>query len=111
MKIREFDWSEVVEYLDNNLDKQFDYGNCWSNEVVKTRRCNCLMASFFDSKGVAFDHVSFCGKEALNENIVIAGIKNSPLTIIGEIHTNAAMDSLIFGRDIKKRLDQITNQN
>ena len=109
--MKEYDWSEVEEYLNNNLDKKFDYGNSWSKKAVETRRCNCLMASFFDSKGIVFDRVSFCGKEALNKNLVVAGIKNSPLTIIGEIHTNAAMDSLIFGRDIKKRLDEITNQN
>jgi len=106
--MKEFDWSEVVEYLNDNLDKEFNYGNSWS-EKWPDGECNCLMSSFFDFKDVLFKCTSYCGLEAIKDGEEVAVVRNSPVSIIGEIHTDT-LRSLKFGRDIKNRLDEITKQ-
>ena len=109
--MKEFDWSEVVEYLNDNLDKRFNYGNSCSNGgEPQDGCCRCLMASFFDFKGVSFVTASFRGLEALKNGEQVALVKNSPVTLIRQIHVNEENRSLCLGRDIKNKLDEITKQ-
>ena len=105
--MKTYEWSEVVEYLNNNLDKEFDYGNC----ICRDGENSCLMNSFFKSKGVALKIVSFDGFIARNNyGDDIAIVEGCPFREIEKIHTNKEGMSLKFGRDIKKRLDEVMKQ-
>lgn len=44
--MKTYEWQEVVDYLNNNLDKEFNFGNAFYDED-----CKCLMASFFRGQG------------------------------------------------------------
>ena len=103
--MKEYDWSEVVEYLNDNLDKEFDFGNAFYDD-----ECCCLMASFFKHKGVMFKKVNYAGFVAeKKDNSIAAEVINCPFTSIEKIHSISKTHTM--GSDIKKRLDEITNQN
>ena len=103
MKI--FEWTEVVEFLDNNLDKDFDF--CHS---MVEKDCCCLMAQFFRDKGVDFLGVDYNGFEALAEREAVARVVDAPIDRIERIHL-ANHDQPVKGVQIKKELDKLTNSN
>lgn len=99
--MKEFDWSEVVDYLNNNLDKEFDFGNTfYENE------CCCLMASFFKDKRVKFNKVNYSGFLAVDKNCdPVAAVIGAPFKGIERIHS--LPKSHTMGRDIKEKLDEV----
>lgn len=108
--MRTFEWSEVEEYLNNNLDKEFDYGRTY-----RSKDCACLMSSFFNDKGIDFEGVSFAGFQAFSYNAEVqklqAEILNPPVEGVRDIHLSENGFPLKTGREIKKRLDEVLNRS
>lgn len=106
MKMQEFEWSEVEEYLNNNLEAKFDYYEMGYSEYNKG--CMCLMASFFYEKGIDFSNVSLEGFEALSDiKVPVARVINPPIKMIADIHKGETGCPIGIGLGIKYRLEYL----
>lgn len=97
---KQIEWSEVEEFLDNNLDRVFNFGNPINNSC-----CGCLMIEFFKYKDYPVSHVSGQGCIAYdNDAIALCACINAPFERIYDIHTG-----LDTGRTIKNNLIKLKN--
>lgn len=60
--MKRFIWAEVVEFLNDNLETTFDYGNYRVKDYSMPK---CAMTAFFLSKKIDFDETSPNGWEAI----------------------------------------------
>lgn len=98
--MQKFQFSEVVEFLNNNLDSVFNYGM----PTLTNDRC-CLMGEFFKDKGFRGHHlsVSYDGKSLETETGgIVAQIEDFKIDQIGDIHK----ERFDTGRKILERLRQ-----
>ena len=102
--MKTYEWQEVVDYLNNNLDKEFNFGNAFYDED-----CKCLMASFFKDKGEKCHKVDYDGfKAETKSGNTVAEVINAPFKSIERIHS--LQKEYTMGSDIKEKLDEVMKQ-
>ena len=103
--MEQIEWSEVVEYLEANPDKMFDYNNV--GDHVNEDDCCCLMGAFFKERFGPDAYTNFLGNAGFKPtgsiDSRVANIANMPFGRIGAVHRG-----LQSGAEILKRIKDLT---
>ena len=103
--MEQIEWSEVIEYLEANPDKMFNYNNVGIRSGEDD--CYCLMGSFFKERFGPEAYTNFLGNAGFKPTGSIddrvANIVNMPFSRIGEVHQGRQS-----GAEILKRIKDLT---
>ena len=104
--MKKFKWQEVIDFLEENKNERFNFGNPFSKEnPLNGDKCNCLLARFFDAQGVDFYTVAPNGGMAWGGRFEpVAIIEDQPYTI-GKVHFGNKEGAKILA-EIRKCLEE-----
>lgn len=99
--MKTYQFSEVMEFLERNQDRIFDYDHSMIDEV-----CGCVMVEFFKSRGFRSGYVSYKGSKlrgvSYDISDIVAEVTGGP-EFIGDFHCTG-YKGIKSGAEILKNL-------